>query len=482
MKNKDKSKSINRRQFLKKATVVAAGTALPYFVPSSVLGADATVPPSDKLNIGMIGMGCMGIHDAMTFLQEPDVQIVAVCDVNKGSSGYIDWAAGDTSGLGGQEPARKVVEEYYAQQRSAGTYKGCDTYGDFRKMIERDDIDAVIVVTPDHWHAAITMAAIKKGKHVYCQKPLTRTVYEARIIAQAAKMAGVATQMGNANQASEGPRILREWIADGAIGQVHEVKIWSNRPLKWTPGLVRPKETPPVPASLDWDMWLGPAPQRPYHPCYQPYVWRGWWDFGTGALGDMGCYCFEPITRALKLEHPISVQAHATKELSTESTPHACIVRYEFGARGSMPPVKVSWYDGGLKFERPEELEEGRSLGDRHGGVLFIGDKGKILCNFTCTSPRIIPEAKMKAYEQPPKTIPRSVGHHKEWVRACKGGEPAASNFERSGFVTEVVMLGNVAIRVPDRVLKWDSKDLKLTNAPEANKYIKSTYRAPWTL
>jgi hypothetical protein len=359
-------------------------------------------------------------------------------------------------------------------------------YRDFRKMLEKEDknIDAVTVAIPDNTHAVAAMMAIEMGKHVYCEKPLTHTIYEARKLTQAAQEAKVATQMGNHGQASESVRLLCEFIWDGVIGPVRKVHVWTDRAgIRRTHGIGRPTGAPPVPSNLDWDLWLGPAPNRPYHPSYLPGMWRAWWDFGTGALGDIGCHRFAPIFRALKLKYPTSVCARSTSHfmavpgrnriVNSETYPVGSIVRYQFPARGNMPPVKLIWYDGGLMPERPEELEPGRPM--RDNGMLLVGDKGKLLDG------RLIPELKMKEYKRPPKTLPRSIGHYEEWIEACKGGQPAGSNFDNAGPLTEVVLLGNLSVRTGKK-LNWDGTNMVVTNRSEANEYIHRQYRKGWTL
>ncbi|MBI4603063.1 MAG: Gfo/Idh/MocA family oxidoreductase, partial [Planctomycetes bacterium] len=409
-----------------------------------------------------IGVGDQGLRDLKSFLARDDVRVIAVCDVDAGN----------------RERARDAVK---ARQGEA-----CPGYNDFREMLEKEaGIDAVLVVTPDHSHAAISIACMRKGKHVYCQKPMTHTVLEARRVAEAARASKVATQLGAVSQAGEGPRLLREWILDGAIGHVREVHNWSNRPI-WPQEIDRPKDEPPVPPGLDWDLWLGPAPRRPYHPAYLPLVWRGWRDFGTGALGDMGCYSFDTIFRVLGLGAPEWVEASssgfaprmwAPVEIHRETYPRASIIRYRFPAREGMPPVDLTWCDGGLLPPRPDELDEDLPP----EGLLFIGEKEKILCGFAGDRPRLIPRSRMDAYRKPPATLPRSPGHHEEWVRAIRGGEPAGANFEVSGRVTEALLLGNVAIRVRKKLL-WDAAALKVTNVPEANPHLHAAYREPWTL
>jgi predicted dehydrogenase len=329
------------------------------------------------------------------------------------------------------------------------------------------------------------MAAITRGKHVYTQKPLTHTVYEARTLAQAARKYKVATQMGNQGQASEATRRVCEIIQDGAIGNVRHVHVWTNRPTRrlsevyWPQGIDRPQETPTVPETLEWDLFLGHAPVRPYNPVYHPFQWRGWWDFGTGALGDMGCHQLDTVFRALKLGHPTSFQASSSL-VNKETYPAASIVEYDFPSRKGMSPVTVTWYDGGLKPPRPEELEDGLQMGS--GGTLYVGDNGKILDG------RLIPETRRKAYKLPEKTLARSPGHYQEWIDACKGGKPGGANFDWAGPLTEVVLLGNIALRmemkeqVSRHKLLWNPETFKITNLPDANQFLHTEYRKGWTL
>jgi len=447
-------------------------------VPRYVLGGSGYTAPSEKLNIAVTGTGGQGTHNIKGLLGHSDVQVMAICDVNEQS----DYSRFYYGGTAGRKPAAELINKRYAGNKATADYKGCQVYIDFRRMLEKEKaIDAVLVATPDHIHSVATMAAIKRGKHVYCEKPLTHSIYEARRITEAARQAKVATQMGNQGHSGEGIRLTVEWIRDGAIGDVREVHSWSNTGGDWAPGYTaRPTETPPVPAGLDWDLWLGPAEHRPYHPAYAPYNWRGWWDFGTGAIGDMACHNMDPAFWALELGHPVSVEA-SSSGINPETTPLKSTIRYEFPARKNMPPVKVTWYGGGLMPPRPEELEPGRKLTGGGNGILFVGDKGKIMCPGWGGNPRIIPEEKMKAYKLPPKTIPRVEGHHRDWINACRGGTPASSNFDYAGHLTEVVLLGNVALRTGKK-LAWDGENMKATNAPEADKYIHPEFHNGWTL
>lgn len=502
---------LTRRQFLGRAGPAAVGLTI---VPRHVLGGSGYVPPSDKINMAFIGVGAQGLRVMLSFLKEADVQAVAVCDCNKVSSDYPQWSDHEfrdsvrrllkvnsgwewlspnqpirlsytlttTGGMAGREPCQKIVDAYYGAEKRSGQYRGCSVYNDFRELLEKEkDVDAVVVGTTDNLHATVSVAAMNKGKHVYCQKPMTHTIYEARRVAEVARKAGVATQVAVSNQASEDTRRLCEWIWDGAIGPVRQVINWSSRPF-WPQGVDRPKETEPVPDGLDWDLWLGPAPERPFNHVYLPFVWRGWYDFGCGAFGDMGCYSFDTIFRVLKLEAPTSVEASST-DRHPETYPLASIVHFNFPARGNMPPVRMTWYDGGLTPPRPDELDETRVMAGEEGeGLLFVGDKGTIICDFSGGDPKIIPESKMKAYKQPPKTLPRSPGNEREWLDACKGGKTKpGANFEFSGVVTETLLLGCVAERTGKKLV-WDRPSLKIVNEPSAQAFVHPECRQGWTL
>ncbi len=461
---------LSRRQFLGRSAAVAALT----IVPRSVLGGAGYVPPSRKIAMACIGMGSQGYQNLVAFLEFQEVQVVAVCDVNRESGGYLSWywGQGRERRVGGREPARRTVDEHYAKQQRSGQHRGCQAYNDYRELLEREDVDAVMVATPDHTHAVITMAALKRGCHVYCEKPLTYSVLEARRVTEAARKAGVATQMGNMGQADESARTVREMIDSGAIGRVREVQVWSSARF-WRSALYedRPSDTPPAPEGLDWDLWLGPAPARPYHPEYHPWSWRNWWDFGTGLLGDLGCHKLSTVFKALQLGHPVSVEACSTK-LNPETYPLGVIARFEFPARGPLPPVTLHWYDGGLKPPRPPEIEPGDAMQD----IIYIGDQGKLM------GERLLPESRMENYQRPPKTLPRSPGHYHEFVAACRGGARAGSDFvDHAGLLTEACLLGNVALRA-GRKLDWDGPNMRVTNYPAANQWLEREYRQGWSL
>lgn len=453
-----KKTSLSRREFMGRSAAAAAGLMI---VPRHVLGGRGYTAPSDTLNIGCIGVGGKGSSDIRSCSGE---NIVALCDVD------------DT------QMARFLKSDHSTPEQKA-MYDKAGKYRDFRVMLEEEkSIDAVTVSPPDHTHAVAAMTAMKMGKHAFVQKPLTHTIKEARILAQTAKQMNVVTQMGNQGHAGEGGRLVNEWIWDGAIGDVHEVHCFTNRPI-WPQGIEAPKEIPSVPSTLDWNVWLGPARFRPYHPAYHPFKWRGFWDFGTGALGDMGAHILDHPFWALKLGHPTTVQASSTP-YTKDSCPLAEIVTYEFPQRGEMPPVTLKWFDGGMMPPRPEGLEDGRMMGDSGGGGIFYGSKAMLMFSTYGNNSRIVPEAKMKEYQRPEKTIPRSPGIHLEWIEAIKAGKKSTTDFSYSGLLTEVMLLGNVAVRVQEHKtkLEWDGEKMEFTNLPEANRYLHFEYRTGWSL
>jgi predicted dehydrogenase len=502
--------AITRRSFL--ATAGAAAGAFT-IVPRPVLGGAGYVAPSDRVNIAFIGTGSQGLRVMLTFLQNKDVQGVAVCDPNKSGAGYPQWGKSQfrdsvrrllgttsgwewlspddpiqlthsqsaTSGVAGREPCQKIIDAYYGTQKRSGNYSGCASHADFRELLETEkDVDAVVVGTIDSLHAAVSVAAMKKGKHVFCQKPMTHTVHEARRMAEVARQTGVVTQVAVMNQGSESQRRIIEWVAGGAIGPVRQVINWSSRPF-WAQGIERPREAQPVPDGLDWNLWLGPAPERPFHSVYLPFVWRGWHEFGCGALGDMGCYSFDTIFRVLKLEAPTSVEASSTERYA-ETYPRASIIHFDFPARGPMPPVRLTWYDGGLKPPRPEGLDPATELDQE--GLVFLGDKGMILCGFNGGDAQLIVGSNRPAARDPRRSRQGSGGNRpmRQWLDACKGDKTKpGANFEFSGMVTETLLLGNVALRTGRR-LTWDRANLQVSDVAAANQIIRPERRAGWEL
>lgn len=437
---------ISRRDAIKFGAAATAFT----IVPRHLLGGPGQTPPSEKLNIAGVGVGGMGSGDIRSVATE---NIVALCDVDEN-----------------------------ALARNAKNFPKAKLHADFRKMLEaQKNIDAVVVATPDHNHAVVSIMAMKMGKHVHCQKPLTHSVYEARMMAKVATESKLATQMGNQGQASESARLIAETIWSGAIGPVREVHAGSNRYPPISPrGIRRPKETPPVPSNLNWDLWLGPAPERAYHPTYHPFSWRGWWDFGTGVLGDIGCHQLSAVFKALKLGHPAWIEASSSNqqcppEIANETAPVSSITRWFFPANSERAAVTVTWWDGGLKPPCPEEFEDSRKFAEGDW-LLIVGEKGKMYGH------EIIPARKAKEVGAIPKVLARSPGHYVEWIQACKGGAPAGSNFvDHAAHLAEVVLLGNIAIRTKEKLL-WDAPNLRFTNSEAANQLINPAYRTGWSL
>jgi len=435
------SRQINRRTFLKGAAI--GGFSFLFLHDSRLVFA---YQQNEKLNIAMIGAGGRGRGNLDGVLSE---NIVALCDVDERLAHSARQAC----------PNAKFFQ-------------------DFRRMLEqmRSQIDAVVVSTPDHTHAVAAAMAIRMGKHVFCEKPLTRTIWEARRLRDLAQRYKVATQMGNQGTAFNELRQGVEVVQSGVLGKVTEVHVWSNRPV-WPQGIPRPKEESIIPDGLDWELWLGPAPRRPYHDMYHPFNWRGWIDFGTGALGDMACHTMNLAFWALNLRDPVSIEAE-TSGFNGETFPRWSIVRYQFPSRGNLPPCKMVWYDGGQK--PPAELLQGEPMAE--SGLLLVGSEG------TFYSPGdygagyvLLPREKFANYQPPAPTIPRSPGHHQEWINACKGGPPAMSNFDYASALTETALLGNLAIITGERI-NWDARRMRAVNSPKADRVIRPVYRSGWTL
>jgi predicted dehydrogenase len=467
------NKHSSRRQFMTRTASTMAGAAL---VPRHVLGGSGVTPPSDRLNIVMIGTGGQGMQNLRSLLEEDDVRIVAIADTAE----WADYSRFYHKVPGGRLPAAERINTRYASQAGAAGSPACRVYVDFRRMLDEvSDYDAVVVSTPDHTHAVAAMAAIERKKHVYIEKPLARTISEVRRLTKAAAEAGIATQLGHQGHGGEGIRLTREWIQDGAIGRVTEVHAWCDGANRSCGG--RPSETPPTPHGLDWDLWLGPAPRVPYHPDYTPCGWRQFWEFGTSKIGDMGSHNMDPAFFALDLGHPEWVEARSAWG-DREMRPFVSIVDYQFPARGAISPVRLTWYEG-LTPRRPDELEEGRVLTGDGNGILFVGEKGKIMCPGWAGNPRMIPETEMRRYKLPPKTLPRVGGIYRDWIDACKSGKKASSDWSYSGPFTEAILSGVVAMRVGEgERLYWDWPQMKVTNHPDAEPLVFPEYHNGWTL
>jgi len=442
----------SRREFLRGATGAVAAFAI---VPRRVLGMGQT-PPSDKLNIAFVGAGGRG-WDNLKGISAAAENVVALCDVD-------------------MRRARKAFQDY----PSAAQYR------DFRRMLDEMDkqIDAVVVSTPDHTHAVACMAAIRRGKHVYCEKPLAHSIHEVRQLMKAARENRVVTQLGNQGHSFEEIRRFCEWIWDGAIGNVREIHAVSGAMLCMISRLPRLQEEHEVPAEVDWELWLGPAQYRPYHPLYLPGSWRGWMPFGTGAMGDWVCHVIDPVFWALDLGAPTTVRAEARgydPKKHPDTFPPGTIVEFEFPATRKRGPVKLTWFDGVEKPPRPEELEPEQKVPGI--GAIVMGDGGKIIYgSHGAGGLTIIPETKMQAYKQPPRTLPRVRDHYRDWLQAIKNGTQPGANFDYGGPLTNIALLGIIAIRMLGRKLEWDSKNMRFTNCDEANQFVNPPYRKGWTL
>jgi predicted dehydrogenase len=462
-----------RRQFL--ATTGAAAAAFT-IVPRHVLGGPRFVAPSDKVNVAIIGAGGQGRTNARALFEEPDCQIIALADPAE-EWDLSGWYFGGTSGRG---PVKAEVEKRYAAQTP--NYK-CATYEDFRVMLEKEKaIDAILIATPDHLHAYASILGMRAGKHVYCEKPLTHNIREARLVARVAKETGVATQMGNQGRSGEGHRQTVEWLQDGAIGAVREVHAWSGdpQPLNAKPPVHGPSVKP---RTFNWDLWLGTRAERAYSGEYTPFVWRWWWDFGNGTMPDMAPHHFDPAFNALGLDVPATIEAR-TSQFDDERSVGSHLVTYQFAAQGTRGPVTVYWYDNGLRPPTPRGLDPDdplQRLGEGENGLMVVGDKGILTCAGWSGMPRLLPMQLHREYKRPAKTIPRVAGHHADWLQACKGGTPACSNFDYGARLTEFILLGALALRT-GKVLKWDAAGMRASNVPDAQRWIDGTYRTGWEL
>ncbi len=439
---------VSRRDFVGSSAAAAAFT----IVPRHVLGGPGFVAPSDKLNIACIGVGGMGKSDVDGVSGE---NVYALCDVDQ-----------------------KAAEESYRKHPKA------KRYSDYREMLSREagNIDAVTVSTPDHSHAAAAMLALKANKHTYCQKPLARTLHEVRALAAQARKTKVSTQMGNQGHTFDGTKLLREYVEAGAIGTVREVHYWTNRPI-WPQGIDRPTELHTPAPTLDWNLWLGPAADRPYHPAYAPFRWRGWWDFGTGALGDMACHGMDAAFWILDLGHPERIIPESTA-LYTESAPKASRVEYHFAAKGSRPAVRVYWRDGDFRPPRPLSLPAEMQWPTADiGGQLWVGDDGMAVAGMYGENPTLLDPVRDKELKATPPAVkyPRSKGVYQEWIEACKGGAPAQSDFGgHAGALTEMVLLGCLAVR-SGKTLELNGSG-GITNVKLPEEWITPTYRKGWEL
>ena len=502
------NQGMNRRKFVELTATAAAGFTI---LPRHVLGGKNFVAPSDKITLGYIGVGTQGIRELLPLLAVDQIQVVAVCDPNKNPVGYRDWGitylrdeirktlkkpdwtAGENIIPGGRDIGQNIVDTYYASVRPDLKFKGCTAYADARELLAKEkDLDAVKIMTPDHLHGVLCMAAIKKGKHVLVHKPLSNRLVEGKqVIDTARKNQKVITHLipWDSNGSMD---TVMSWINAGAIGTLTEVHNWTNRPV-WPQYPELPKDKPEVPAGFDWNLWLGPEADRPYSPDYTHMVFRGWYDFGGGSMADMGHYSLWTVFQALNLTSPTVVEPHRSHVCDFNgavpfrinnnfSFPMASTVRFRYPANGSRGPVDLFWYDGGMRPAIPEELSnENKELPQE--GMMFVGDKGKILAGFNVQNPQIISGKKMDApananadsrnqVQQTSEALPK-------FVEACKTGKQYPGNFLQAEYITEAINLYAASLRT-NKLLKYDAANVKITNVDEANKYLKRDYRQGW--
>jgi hypothetical protein len=498
-------KKIKRREFL--GSAAAASLALT-IVPRKVLGGPGYIPPSDKITLGYIGCGTQGLREMTALIANPALQIVAVCDPNKFSTNYIDWSINDVkngirnalgdktwgeniTGIpGGRDIGQEFVQKYYGKSKESGVYKGCNSYEDFRELLEKEtDITAIKIMTPDHLHAPVAIASMNKGKHVVTHKPIANRIYEAKLTIDTARKTGKSTHL-LAWSVKPDNEIIKGWISDGSIGKLKEIHNWSNRPM-WPQWQSNPTEKAPIPENFNWDLWLGPVPDRPYHPYYTNAVFRGWYDFGAGSIADMGHYSLFPLFLALGVKTPaISAESHATTTCALNGNvsvgvkndvafPLSCIIRFKFNAQPELPPFELFWYDGGMKPATPEEISlAGKTL--EREGMMLVGEKGRIIAGFRGENPQLYVDNKNITPQR--TNVARVAGDaNNVWIEAFKNNTQSPGSFIYSGPVTETILLGGVALRAGKKV-EYDSENMKITNIPDANKFLVREYRKGWEL
>ncbi|MDO9581114.1 MAG: Gfo/Idh/MocA family oxidoreductase [Bacteroidales bacterium] len=499
------SKKINRREFLGSAAAASLAFTI---VPRQVLGGSGYIAPSDKITLGYIGCGTQGLREMASLVTNPALQIVAVCDPNKFTTDYVDWSQNDVRNTirntlgdnkwgegikgipGGRDIGQELVQKYYGKSKDSGTYKGCASYEDFRELLEKEnDLSAIKIMTPDHLHATVAIASMKKGKHVVTHKPIANRIHEAKLTIETAKKTGLSTHLLAWSKKPDND-IINKWIKDGAIGKLKEIHNWSNRPM-WPQWQANPTDKPPVPKDFNWDLWLGPVPDRPYHPNYTHAVFRGWYDFGAGSIADMGHYSLFPLFRALGINTPaISAEAYGTTTCALQGNvavgvkndvafPLSCIIKFKFPAQDDLPEFDLLWYDGGMKPLNPDELSaKGKSLGRE--GMMFVGDKGKIIAEFRGEKPVLYIE-KNKGISPDPAPEQAREDSNNVWIDSFRNNTQSPGSFIYTGPVTETILLGAVALRAGKKV-EYDTANMKITNIPEADKYLVREYRKGWEL
>jgi predicted dehydrogenase len=507
--------TLSRRKFMANAGAAATVFSI---VPRHVIGGPGFVPPSEKITLACIGFGTQAIREIGGILASPNVQVVAVCDVEKDGRHYLEWSKNEVRGVirrlidvptwregsdfvpGGRDVGKEVIETYYARQRGKDRFRGCTTYNDFRELLENEkDVTAIKIMTPDHTHGVISIAALKRGKNVIVHKPLANRLLEGRAVIESARARKIATHFMPASEGA-GQKQALEMVGKGTIGTLREIHNWSMRPM-WPQFPTLPEEAPPVPAGFDWNLWLGPSLDRNYHPNYTHTNFRGWYEFGGGSIADMGHYSLWPIFQLLELDSPISVESTPSHVCRVSdkvcerikndySFPAACTIRMRFAPKGERKALDIFWYDGGIRPAVPEELmAENKELAEE--GMLFVGDKGKILAGFRGENPQLIPESKMQAYRAENQTATgataeRAAGTRQDrnaaWIASFKGGPASYGDFLLAQPITDAVNLAAISLRIGGKRLLWDSSSAKITNVPEANQLLTRKYRSGWEI
>ena len=464
-------RSPSRRTFVRNAALAAVGF---HIVPRHVLGGSGHVAPSDQVTVGIVGAGGKGKQNTAELLKFDDVRVVAVAD----PSYYWNLQEFYYRTEAGRGLVRKMVEDHNEEKGMKGEV---GEYLDFRPMLEKEAaLDAIMCSTPDHTHACVSLLAMRAGKHVFCEKPLTHNIWEARQVQKVARETGLATQMGNVGHSTDGMRQTVEYLRAGAIGTVREVHAWVPA-TRWNPGLEGlPFGTSPKPAGFDWDLWLGPREPVPFHEAYTPVKWRDFWRFGCGAMGDFGCHDMDAATWAFHLKAPTSVELHPAGYSDAEIIPYGEIGYYEFEQRDKQQPLKLTWYSGGVQPPRPEQLPTSVAMPRR--GTLFVGDEGIILNDGGERVPQLFPEAQASNFTPPEPTLASSNGHFRDWVDAIKGGPPASANFDYGARLTELTLLGVLSLRLGGKKLDWDYENMKVKGLPEADAFIREPVREGWEL
>ena len=460
----------SRRRFLKTASVAAAAT----IVPRHVLGGPGAVAPSDRDHVALVGAGGRGLQNARELMKLPDVQITAVADPAE----FWDLRDFYYRGVSGRGPVCEESEAHY--QRSNTAFR-CRPHVDFRKMLDESgaDFDAVLCATPDHLHASVALRAMRAGKAVYCEKPLTHNIAEARLVARVAKETGVATQMGNQGHSRDGIRRTREFLEAAVLGDLKEVHAWVPA-TRWNPGLVHPPTTrQPVPKGLDWDLWCGPRRPVDFHSAYAPVSWRDFWQFGLGAMGDFGCHDLDSSVWGLHLDKPTRVEMYPAGQTDPAMIPFGELGYFDFAVTDVTGPLRIHWYSGGIKPARPDVLPSGTLLPSR--GVLFVGEKGVMVCGAAGSAPEVFPQSLAESLQEIPQSIPRSDGHHADWIAAIKGGKPASSEFGYGAKLTEITLLGVLALRCGEPI-EWDDAKMQARGVDKADAIVHGDYRTGWEL